>query len=48
MFEKKICPKCGERSMVQKKLPGGKYVLVCEKCGTKRGEFLEDMKKGVV
>jgi len=48
VIEKKICPKCGERSMVSKKLPGGKYTLLCERCGTKRGEFIEDTKKGVV
>ncbi|MBE0524756.1 MAG: hypothetical protein IBX40_10545 [Methanosarcinales archaeon] len=48
MNEKKICPKCGTRSMVRKRLPSGKYTMVCEKCGSKRDEFVEDTKKGVV
>ena len=48
MTEKKICPKCGERIMVKKKLENGKFTWYCPVCELNRGEFLIDKKKGVV
>jgi hypothetical protein len=48
MAEKKICPKCGKRSMVEKDLLDGRYELVCGICHESRGPLKRDAKKGVV
>jgi transcription elongation factor Elf1 len=48
MSDEKLCPHCGKRTMVKKKLANGKFTWVCTVCGLQRGEFKEDKKKGVV
>jgi hypothetical protein len=48
MAKKAICPACGKKRMVRKELKDGRYMLICEFCGTKRGPLKEDKKKGVV
>ena len=42
-----ICPKCGKRSMVKQKVEKGKYMLICQSCGFKRGILPKDRKRGV-
>ncbi len=46
--EKKVCPKCGEEAMVKRVTEDGKYTWLCTNCGTSRGKFEEDKKKGTV
>ena len=48
MAVRKICPRCGIQMMKKMRLSNGKFTWFCESCGIKRGEFYEDMKKGVV
>jgi hypothetical protein len=43
-----ICPKCGVRSMVKKKISPDKYIIVCNLCGLQRGEFIKDGNRDVV
>ena len=47
-MEKFICPKCGKRSMVKKRDERGKYSLICELCGLKRGKLPKDKKKDII
>lgn len=42
-----ICPKCGKRTMAKEEVTKGKYILVCQACGFKRGKLPEDRKRGV-
>jgi len=44
----KTCPRCGTETMAKKQLANGKFTWYCQICGLKRGEFLKDIKKGVV
>ncbi|NIP36479.1 MAG: hypothetical protein GWN39_16140 [Thermoplasmata archaeon] len=45
---KRLCPNCGTRTMVNKRLLNGRYTLKCETCGLERGEFKPDTHRGVV
>ena len=47
MAEGKLCPRCGKRTMVEVPLDNDKYTMICKDCGTQRGEFRKDIKKGV-
>jgi transcription elongation factor Elf1 len=42
------CPKCGKKTMVKQKNSNGKYILICQVCGFKRGTLPKDHKRGVV
>lgn len=44
----KECPGCLNNTLIKKDLPDGRYVLVCTKCGLRRGPFKPDKGKGVV
>jgi len=43
-----ICPKCGKNDMVKQKTADGRYVLICQSCGFKRGSLPTDKKKDIV
>ncbi len=43
-----ICPKCGKKAMVKQKTTNGKYILICQICGFKRGTLPKDRKRGLV
>ena len=47
-MEKFVCPRCGKRSMIKKETEDGKYFLICQSCGMKRGKLPKDKRKDVI
>jgi transcription elongation factor Elf1 len=44
----KTCPRCQRLTLQKVRLENGKYTMICDHCGLKRGEMKPDNKKGVV